>query len=54
MTDEEFDARQAAHQRRLALMRIEGEINRQESHVYLMWVLSAVLGALAIAMMVLV
>lgn len=50
VSDEDFEYRQARHERMLALMRMQGEINRQQSRVYYLWIIAAVLGVLAVVL----
>lgn len=44
--DHEFD--QERHQRRLKLMRMQGDLNRQESRLYWYWAIAITLGMLAL------
>jgi hypothetical protein len=39
------------HRRRIALMRMQGDIDRQERRVHIMWAVAAVLGAVALLLL---
>lgn len=43
--------RQERHNRRMMLMRMQGETNRMETRMYLLWAVAAVLGGLALLML---
>ena len=47
-TDDDWAKEQARHQRRMQLMRMQGDCNRQERRMYIWWTIAAVLGALAL------
>jgi hypothetical protein len=39
------------HRRRVQLMRMQGDIDRQERRVHIMWAVAAVLGAIALLLL---
>jgi hypothetical protein len=46
--DADWAQEQARHQRRMQLMRMQGDCNRQERRMYIWWTVAAVLGVLAL------
>lgn len=50
MTPEDFKLEQARHRRRLALMRMQGDLYRSENRAMWLWIISAGLGLVAIFM----
>ena len=46
-----FDIEQERHRRRLMLMRMQGDTNRLERRMHIMWAVAAVLGGLALILL---
>lgn len=46
--DKDHEREEELHRRRLMLMRMQGDINRRETRMYLLWAVAATLGAVAL------
>lgn len=46
--DRDHEAEQEVHRRRLMLMRMQGDVNRSETRLYLLWAIAITLGAVAL------